>query len=138
MKKMRGINIIEILIDNAIIILLSIAVLMSFQGQMAHATDSKRKTDLYTLSKSFEDYYNDHSAFPDQSVVNDCSGALAPYIPIIPCDPVHRTDHYGYFPTTNGGYRICTKLTDTTDPAIAAMGCGGAAGCGVGAVSNHH
>jgi prepilin-type N-terminal cleavage/methylation domain-containing protein len=132
MKKFQqGFTLIEILIVVAIIILLSVAALLNIMGQMAHATDIKRKADLYTLSKSFEDYFNDHSAFPDQSVVANCGGAFAPYITTIPCDPVSK-DHYGYFPSVNGGYRICAKLTDKTDPAIAAAGCSGPAGCGLG------
>ncbi|MCX6792124.1 MAG: prepilin-type N-terminal cleavage/methylation domain-containing protein, partial [Candidatus Gottesmanbacteria bacterium] len=68
MKKFqRGFTLIEILIVVSIIVLLSMAVLMNIFGQMAHATDIKRKTDLYTLSKFFEDYYNDNGAFPAQS-----------------------------------------------------------------------
>lgn len=132
----QGFTLIEILIVVSIIGLLSLVVFMSLRGQTARANDIKRKSDLYTLSKFFEDYNNDHGTFPDQSAVNDCGGAIAPYITKIPCDPVSKT-HYGYFPSTNGGYRICAKLSDTTDPAIAVMGCGGAEGCGLGGGYNY-
>jgi prepilin-type N-terminal cleavage/methylation domain-containing protein len=127
----QGFTLAEVLIVISIIIILTMFGLMNIRGQMAHATDAKRKSDLYTLSKSFEDYYNDHSVFPNQSVVNDCGGTMAPYIKTIPCDPVSNT-HYGYFPSVNGGYRICARLTDTTDPAIAASNCLGNKGCGLG------
>jgi prepilin-type N-terminal cleavage/methylation domain-containing protein len=132
MKKFQnGFTLAEVLIVISIIVLLSMVAILNILGQMAHATDIKRKSDLYTLSKSFEDYYNDNSAFPVQSAVNDCGGTMAPYIKTIPCDPVSKTP-YGYFLSASGGYRICAKLTDTTDPAIAAAGCSGAAGCGLG------
>lgn len=132
MKKPRnGFTLVEILIVITIIAILLILAFMSVQGQMAHATDAKRKTDLYTLSKFFEDYYNDNTAYPVQSAVDNCGGSMAPYITNIPCDPVFK-EHYGYFPSVSGGYRICAKLTDKTDPAIAAAGCSGSSGCGLG------
>jgi prepilin-type N-terminal cleavage/methylation domain-containing protein len=128
----RGFTLIEILIVVAILMLLLMFVFINLRGQSARATDIKRKTDLYTLRKSFEDYNNDHGTFPVQSAVNTCGDTnMAPYIANIPCDPVSKI-HYGYFPAANGGYRICTKLSDTTDPAIAAMGCTGPLGCGTG------
>lgn len=137
MKKFqKGFTLLEILIVVAIIVLLSMVVLMSLRGQTARANDTKRKMDLYTLSKSFEDYYNDNGAFPVQSVVDNCGGTMESYITRIPCDPVSRT-HYGYFPSVSGGYRICAKLSDMTDPAIAAMNCTGANGCGVGCGYNY-
>jgi len=104
---------------------------MSLQGQTAKAMDIRRKTDLYILRKGLEDYYNDHTSYPEQSVVNDCGNSLESYLPKIPCDPVSKSP-YGYFPSTTGGYRLCAKLSDKTDPAIARMGCGGTDGCGVG------
>ncbi len=135
MKKHAGFTLLEILIVVTIIILLAMVLFMNLRGQTARANDIKRKSDIYILSKFFEDYRNDNDAFPNQSVVNNCAGAMEPYIKRIPCDPVSKT-HYGYFPSVNGGYRICAKLSDTTDPAIAAMNCGGAAGCGLGSGYN--
>lgn len=139
-KLQRGFTLIEVLIAVAIIIVLSIFVLINIRGQLARANDIKRKTDLYALRKSFEEYKNDYDAFPAESVINDnthCGGAdMAPYLAKIPCDPVSRA-HYGYFLSVSGGYRICAKLADTTDPAIAAVGCGGADGCGLGEGYNY-
>ncbi len=136
-KPQKGFTLIELLIAVSIIMLLSMFVFINLRGQSARATDIKRKTDLYNLRKSFEDYNNDHDAFPDQSVVTNCGSTdMDPYLAKIPCDPVSKT-HYGYFPSVTGGYRICAKLSDTTDPAIAAMGCAGAAGCGLGGGYNY-
>ena len=132
----QGFTLMEVLIVVAIICLLSIVVLMNLHGQIARGNDAKRKMDLNTLSKAFEDYYNDNGAFPPQSIVNDCGSALEPYIARIPCDPESKT-HYGYFPSLNGGYRICAKLSDKTDPSIAAMNCTGDLGCGLGGGYNY-
>lgn len=135
-KPQKGFTLIEILIAVAILLILLMIGFINLRGQSARAMDSKRKTDLYDLRKSFEDYNNDHDAFPAQSVVANCGGAFTPYLAKIPCDPSSR-EPYGYFPSANGGYRICAKLSDTTDPAIAAMGCTGAAGCGLGQGFNY-
>lgn len=138
-KKSGGFTLVEILIVMSIIALLIIAVMISFKGQSARATDAKRKTDLDNLRKYFEDYNNDHNAFPDQVTFDGyvCgSGDMAPYFTQVPCDPATKI-HYGYFPAVNGGYRICTKLSDTTDMAIIAMGCEGPAGCGLGGGYNY-
>jgi len=137
MEKPEGFTLIELLIVVAIILILSMVVFINLFGQAARAKDIKRKTDLYALSKSFEDYKNDHEGYPDQSVVNSCGSAdMAPYIAKIPCDPVSKRP-YGYFPSANGGYRLCATLSDTTDPVIAAAGCGGPLGCGVGGGYNY-
>lgn len=137
MNNKRGFTLVEILIVVVLLLVLFMVVFLNLRGQSARANDVKRKTDLYTLRKAFEEYNNDKNAFPVSTIVNTCNGTeLLPYLAKIPCDPVTKSP-YGYFPAANGGYRICTKLQDTTDPAIAAMGCGGPAGCGVGGGYNY-
>ncbi len=131
----QGFTLAEVLIVITIIMVLAMLGFMNIRGQMAHATDTKRKTDLYTISKSVEDYYNDNGSFPVGTAVNNCGEQMGTYLPNIPCDPVSK-EHYGYFPSLNGGYRVCTVLTDKTDPAIAATGCTGDAGCGLGGPSS--
>jgi len=137
-KLRKGFTLMEILIVVSIILLLSMAVLMSLRGQTARAMDIRRKTDLYALRKGVEDYYNDRTAFPDQSAVTNCGGSFDPYVTKIPCDPETKKP-YGYFLSLSatGGYRLCTKLSDKTDPAIATMGCAGANGCGLGGGYNY-
>jgi prepilin-type N-terminal cleavage/methylation domain-containing protein len=126
----QGFTLIEILMVIAIISILSMLWLMNIPGQLAHATDARRKMDVYSLTKFFEDYYNDHDAFPAQNVIDLCGSPVGPYLVSIPCDPVLK-EPYGYFPASNGGYRICVKLADKTDIAIASMNCDGPKGCGV-------
>lgn len=132
MKRNKGFTLMEILIVIAIIMLLLILAVISFRGQIEKAKDAKRKSDLYTLRSAIENYRTDNDAFPPQDVATDCGGAgLSPYMEKIPCDPTTSVA-YGYFlsPST-GGYRVCTILEDTTDPAIEAIGCGGESACGL-------
>ncbi len=130
-----GFTLIEVLIAIAIIILLLVFVFINLRGQSARAHDLKRKTDLYQLRKAFEDYLNDHDGYP--SNLGPCGDTgFAPYVRTIPCDPQTK-ESYGYFPAGNGGFRLCTKLSDTTDPAIAAQHCDGPEGCGVGSGYNY-
>lgn len=132
----QGLSLIELLIVIAILSVLSTLGLMNVQGQIAHAKDARRKIDVNTLSKFLENYYNDHGAFPNQSAVNGCDAPWESYILSIPCDPVSKKP-YGYFPASNGGYRICATLADKTDRDIAGMNCTGAMGCSVGCGYNY-
>lgn len=134
--KWQGFTLIEMLIVIAIISILSVTGYLYFQGQLVHARDAKRKTDLDTLRKVFEDYYNDHDAYPDENALNNCGNTIAPYLLSIPCDPVFQ-EPYGYFPATNGGFRLCTKLADKTDTSIDLMHCTGDEGCAVGCGYNY-
>lgn len=131
-KLRKGFTLLEILIVIAIIGTLSAYTLMNIFGQLKRGNDAKRKMDLNTLSKFFENYYNDHGEFPKESDVNNCNSSFESYILSIPCDPASK-EPYGYFPIPNGGgYRICAKLADKTDISIAGMNCAGVMGCGVG------
>lgn len=128
-----GFTLMELLIVIAIIIILLVLVLINIRGELNHANDAKRKSDVYSLHNAMEEYNNDHSFFPAAGVLATCGGPqLAPYLKQIPCDPTTRQP-YGYFPSNStGGYRICTILQDKTDPSIQSIGCGGASGCGLG------
>lgn len=133
-NRRKGFTLIELLIVIAIIMLLMVLAYISFRGQINKANDAKRKSDLFTMRNAIEEYNNDHFSFP--SVLN-CGGTdLVPYLAKVPCDP--NGSAYGYFVSAStGGYRVCTVLSDTTDPAIGKAGCGGAAGCGLGGGYNY-
>ena len=138
MKITKGFTLVEILIAVAILGLVLPVAFISLRGQTVRAADAQRKTDLYKLHTALQEYANDNNdAFPAAGIVSACNGSdLSPYIAKIPCDPVAKNS-YGYFPVQNGGYRLCAKLSDATDPAIAAMGCGGPEGCGLGGGYNY-
>lgn len=134
----QGFTLAEVLLVMTIIIILLIIVALNIKGQVGHASDARRKTDLTLLQTAFEGYKNDHDGYPDAGAINTCGDTnLAPYIATIPCDPQSRAP-YGYFPSAaTGGYRLCTVLTDTTDPAIAQAQCNGPDGCGLGGGFNY-
>jgi prepilin-type N-terminal cleavage/methylation domain-containing protein len=138
MVKRNGFTLIELLIVISVIIVLLIYALMNLRGQTDRAADARRKSDLYRLHTAMEEYNNDHETYPPVSSIATCGGAqMAPYMATIPCDPKASTA-YGYFPSAStGGYRVCAVLADTSDPVIAASGCGGPQGCGVGGGFNY-
>lgn len=61
-----GFTLLEILIFIALFAILAVAVfvLMDPFSQIKKANDAKRKKDLDTLKKAFEDYYNDKGCYP--------------------------------------------------------------------------
>lgn len=135
----RGWTLAELLIAVAIVALVTLAVLIGFRTQIARGYDAKRKTDLDSIHKAFEEYYNDHGCYPLPGILDNCgSDALTPYLVKIPCDPVTKQP-YKYVPEGNPclGFRACVALQDKGDPAIASLGCDPVEGCGWGAGYNY-
>src|SRR3989338_2225417 len=144
----KGFSLLEILITVTLLIILSIALLVSLNPwtQINKGWDSKRKSELTQLNKVFEDYYNDKQCYPVSSKVcynatsdptcNICgnqstSPSFSPYLSRLPCDPQQPTKKYLY--QTDGSscsnwYIIYTSLSNTADPVIAEVGCQN--GCG--------
>lgn len=148
-------TLLEILIVVSIIIALAIVVLIALnpQGQINKANDGKRKSDMATLRKVLEDWYNDKNCYPIPSQIcydapsgNTChicgqkttSPNFSPYLPSLPCDPSDPYHDYLYqfdnsiCPTQ---YQIYTNLSNTSDPAIISTGC--LSGCGPGNSYNY-
>lgn len=135
----RGWTLAELLIAVAIIALIVIALLWNTRTQIARGFDAKRKADLTSIHKAFEEYYNDNDCYPAPGILDDCGGsALSPYLAKVPCDPVTKQP-YKYVPESNPclGFRTCAALQDTADPAITGMGCDPMEGCGWGAGYNY-
>ena len=122
----KAFTLIELLIVIAILALVvsvAIALLNPLQ-EFGRADDARRKADLNTLRKSFEDYYNDKGCYPTAAQV--CSDSpisqkqgvgasaktvsytchicglasstpsFAPYLSRLPCDPQHPQKDYLY------------------------------------------
>ncbi len=125
--------------------------------QLRKGWDGKRKTELSTMQKVFEDWYNDKNRFPTAAEIcfnaastprtddfgktacscevcgkNAASPPSSPYLPSFPCDPQSTTREYLYDYDCSGSnpafYRMYTKLSIETDPAITELGC--QYGCG--------
>lgn len=127
---LRGISLVELLVVVALLMLILIALFRVFGTDIGKARDAQRKKDLQQIKRAYEDYYNDHDAYPPSNALEDCNGdSLAPYLKKIPCDPI-TGDPYLYLPLDNGlGYRVLSQLSNLNDPIIKELNCVG--GCGV-------
>lgn len=151
----KGFTLVELLVVITIIMLLAILALIILNPwtQIKKSKDGKRKSDLATLSKVLEDWYNDKQCYPkpseicyDAPVNNTChvcgtensSPSFSPYLSMMICDPEHPAVKYLYnyddanCPTL---YRLFTILSITTDSVIEDVGCSG--GCGPNLVYNY-
>jgi len=128
----NGLTLMELLIVIAIIALLAAAAISFINPikQIHKSWDTKRKSDLATLKKVLEDYYNDKNHYPPGSKIcydapssprtdnygltacschvcghNPNSPSFSPYLSDLPCDPQSTGDkNYLYdFDCTNGG-----------------------------------
>ena len=158
--KKKAFTLLEITIVISIIILIISAALALLNPltQIKKSWDGKRKAELNTLPKIFEDFYNDKNRFPIASDVCfdaastpriDLYGKTAcfcqicgrssqspkiPQLPSLPCDPQSSQKEYLYdfdcsqTPQNPQWFRIYTKLSITADPDINRVGCGN--GCG--------
>ena len=142
-----GFTLLEIIIVISLLLLLAIAVLVFFNPkfQLEKTWDGKRKKELNTLQKVFEEYYNDKKCYPrPQEVCYDyqagsttckiCGNETTPlefenlksYLSRLPCDPQHPVRDYLYEvdnPDCPSLYRIYVRLSNTKDKAIEEVGC---------------
>ena len=145
----------ELLIIIALIFLIATAVLVLFnpKKQIEKSWDGKRKTELAQLSKVLEDWYNDKQCYPkpseicydapDRKTCHICgrspqSPSFSPYLSSLPCDPQSPTKEYLYQVDDANCprlYRIYTTLSNSSDPAIAEVGC--SQNCGPGDVTGY-
>lgn len=137
-KRRRSFTLVEILVVLGIITTLAgtVPLSLNYTGQMNKALDTRRKTDLNTLSKALEDYQNDNQSYPlgptlcfDTPQTHDseyntcivCGRELAkqsfpPYLTQLPCDPQYAARNYLYVYDTNVGagsskYVLCARLS---------------------------
>lgn len=145
----HGFTLLELLIVIVLLILIAIILLITLNpsGQINKGQDNKRKTELSQLNKVVEDWYNDKQCYPkpseicyDNPVDNTChicgddssSPDFNPYLARLPCDPRQPNKKYLYQTDNNtcpSWYRIYATLSNTSDPAIEAVGC--SSGCGI-------
>jgi len=131
----RAYSLLEILVTISILILLLAALFFIFNpiAQINKANDGKRRTELSTIKKVLEDWYNDKNCYPlpnqicydaatirsdGSSVCHICgneptSPSFTPYLSHLPCDPRQPVAKYLYqvdnstCPTL---YRVYTSL----------------------------
>lgn len=119
-----GFTMIELLVVVAILGAIMVSIVLSYQTQMEHGYDGRRKADLSRMKAAFEDYYNDHGCYPPVAAVTSCGqNLLSPYLTTTPCDPKSKMS-YGYTVDPNCHfYALFAKLDSQTDPDSKAIGC---------------
>lgn len=154
-QKQKGFTLIELLVVISIIGLLSSVVLLALSTARAKARDVRRLSDVATIQKALEFYYNDNQQYPASggavqpnngwSTSNDASwttfqAALTPYLSKLPTDPGQKgatwpadgsgsTYAYSYYSLSYGcsqqWYMIVIRLETAKDPDPSVRACDG-------------
>jgi len=140
-QALAGFTLLELYMVMAIIVFLAIGAFYAYLTNLKKSYDSKRKTDLYTITQALEEYEKDNESYPASPLpacnTSTASTPLERYIGRIPCDPKTGTD-YGYEvgPTVSNRvwFKAYALLEVTGDSDIAKLGCSG--GCGPGGAYN--
>lgn len=155
-KKCSGFTLLEILIVVALLAVIGAAIIIFLNPiqQINKAWDSKKKSDLNILKKSFEDYYNDKGCYPTLEEVcynakseyapneaktcnicgnNPLSPSFTPYLTTLPCDPESPKKEFLYQVddlTCPKWFKVYSELGYKIDPVISELGCTEGA-CGI-------
>ena len=143
-RSTSGFTLLEVILVIAIIALIIVSYPLTFnlKTQVGRGQDAQRKNDLSRLKSSLEDFYNDNNRYPNpeeicydgnnaQTTCNICGkagtpNAIEPYLPVLPCDPEYASKTYVYQvdnTTQPTWYRIYTRLSNDSDPAVTSVGC---------------
>lgn len=119
----------------AVVAILGLAAMLAMRPAASKARDSRRKSDLQTIAKGIESYYDDHQGYPDAGLLATCGTVvvLTPYIGKVPCDPT-TNDPYGYQIAGTGktnarsenvypAYRLYAQLENASDPQSIELKC---------------
>lgn len=121
-KQKKGFTLIEMLVVMAILGLLAVVGLASFQTTQMKGRDATRKNDLNQLQKSLEMYNNDKNHYPLTADFPASGGEWKDatsnelYIKEVPADPKYG-DYY-YVSGDGQSYKIYARLENTKDPAV--------------------
>lgn len=148
-NKISGFTLLEVLIVVALLAIIGTAIIILFNPiqQINKAWDSKKKSDLNVLKKSFEDYYNDKGCYPtlekvcynaksqyatdEAKICNICgsnplSPSFTPYITSLPCDPRSPKSEFLYQVDNlvcPKWFKVYSELNYKIDPIINELGC---------------
>jgi prepilin-type N-terminal cleavage/methylation domain-containing protein len=140
----KGFTLMELMIVIAIISFLMILALISVRGQLSKSYDARRKSDLATIKRATEEYFNDHGCYPPAAALAVCGPGigvgLQPYLKYIPCDPESKKP-YPYEPVNGDpcdGFRLFGILSNKSDPVIHSLVCDTTGGCGAAAGTQYN
>ena len=131
----RGFTLMELLVVIALLGILIVVGLGSFQSATRKSKDSQRKANLKSIALALEAYYNDAGTYPSDDgaghiVISGCSGSYSYcpygspmkntatlYMALLPTDP--GTNAYWYkVGTNNASYQLYARLDNLEDGAI--------------------
>ncbi len=124
MAQKNGFTLIEIMITISIIAIVGAMLMYALDPftQFNRGYDGVRRADLAKLKVAFENYYEDHLCYPDPSILDTCGATtLAPYIDIIPCDPITKQPYVLYTNVKEGtcpqNFVVYAKLASYFNPS---------------------
>jgi type II secretory pathway pseudopilin PulG len=127
----------EILIAIALLGLVLAAGFTGWSQQLARGRDAARKSALQEMRQVLLSYEIDEGCYPPEAEVVCGSTDLAPYIPVVPCDPSNnQTYHFRYVRPSCGEYTLYTRLESGSDDLIDQLGCSN--GCGPDGAYNYY
>lgn len=117
----KGFTLVELLIVITILGILAVAGLGTYISSLGKSQDARRKSDLSTISKGLESYYNDKGVFPGSIDSSDLCDPAFPancYLKTTPKDP-NNTDYCYVLGNINGtaqSFQLYAKLERADDP----------------------
>lgn len=128
----KGFTLIELLVVIGILGILAAAMLAIINplAQLQKSNDAHRKTDLESMQRALELYYQDNGSYPTSSgsytlYINNVAilwgSSWKPYINTLPKDPVASNTYVYYSPAASGGqtYYLYANLQRSSSDAQA-------------------
>lgn len=114
----RGFTLIELLVVISIIGILSSVVVTSLAEARTKARDAKRVAEIQQVRTALEMYYNGAGSYPQVGAegntvaLSSLQTALAPFIPVLPADPLGGSFHEYNYTWADAGraYAILVRL----------------------------
>ncbi|MEI8067763.1 MAG: type II secretion system protein [Candidatus Shapirobacteria bacterium] len=107
MKNKKGFTLIELLVVISIMAILTIIIAASFSSAQTKGRDIKRKSELNSVSKALQMYYNDYGYFPTALEITpggkfEKGDPSYVYMAELPKEVVKTMPEFNYEPTPSG------------------------------------